>query len=103
MKALFCEETLDISIILSSDDVKGLKRDETITPILDMEYNGRNFLVMNSEKCKHYIDVIEPLNPSYQHYAVKLSDKAYEDLIRHKKCGDRYGGASKISVIIDEE
>ena len=101
MKSIFCEDTLDISIILSRKEVLNLKRNKYRTPVLEVEDKERIFHLMNTES-KEYIGILEPRNLSNPHYWIRINDNAYMDLIRNDICGTRYGNSSKINIFVKD-
>jgi len=104
MKALFCESTADISLVVSKHEAEKLKHTQEATLFLHAEHKGLAFSLMNSNpKDTSYIQIMEPKNKSALHYYIKMSDRAYADLMRDGQCGTRYGMSSKIHVTIDDE
>lgn len=104
MRAMFCEDTQDITLILSRTEAERLKSTKEITPFLNAGDKGIEFSLMNSNpKNKCGIQIIEPRSPSYPHYTIKISDIDYESLIRDGRCGTRYGNSSKLSIVIDND
>ena len=108
MRAKFCESTLDIALLISREEAEKLKRVEGCIPVLTAENKGLTFHLTNSDfqgqpKPIGRIKVMEPRNPSFPHYYVKLPDDAYTELIRNGECGTRYAGSSKVKVIIEDE
>ena len=99
---MFCESTGDINYFLSSKEASELRRSTGFTPIIETEDKEMVFHLLNSVVTK-YMEIIEPRDSSFPHYYTKLSDYAYEELIRDKRCGTRYGNSSKVNAIIDDE
>ncbi len=105
MKALYSEDG-DINIILSRKESEALKGTVESTPLLGVESkNGRTFRILYpmSPPAKDYIEVRANLNPDYPHFAVRLRDDAYADLLREGRCGTRYGEAKKVNVHIGDD
>lgn len=101
MKALFCESTSDIQLLLDRKEVIKMKRTVDCTPVLEAKDKGFSFSLMNS-KSEEYIRVHEPRNPvAYPSYTVVINDDAYKDLVRDDKCGTRYNEFSKVNIIIE--
>lgn len=105
MKAKFCEETLDILLILSEEEASQIKRDDKAgaVPFLTAKNRGYIFSLMNSANMRNDIQVIEPHSSQHSQYYIKISDSMYAELLRHKRIGTRYASASKVSIAIDSE
>lgn len=100
MKAIFCETTLDISLLLTPQEAAGSKRKKDCAPALEAESKGLIFHLIGT-KSKEYLKVIEP-SGDYNHYWISISDLAYEDLIKSNRCGTIYGNSSKISISVED-
>ena len=100
MKEMFCKQTSDITLILSEEEARQLKRSKEATPCLTSEGETTIFHIMNTQT-KDYIKVKEPVLPS-PGYWITLGDVAYRDLLTNKRCGTRYGDASKINVLVND-
>ena len=101
MRALFCETTSDISLLLSRLEAVRLRRTKECTPSLEAESKGLVFHLMGTQS-KEYIRIREPQG-DYNHYWVTINDSAYDDLIRNGECGTRYGNSSKVKVFVSDD
>jgi len=101
MRAVFCETTSDISLLLTRKEVVGLRRTREFSPSLEAKTKGFVFHLIGT-KSAGYMKVREPQG-DYNHYWVSISDSAYDVLIRMDECGDRYGSSSKVKVCVMEE
>jgi len=98
MRALFCEKTLDISLFLSEQEIRKLRRNKDSNPVLNASHKSLEFYLMNSSNL-NYIKVIEPRTLAVSSYWITINDAAYDTLVREGRCGTRYGASSKISVM----
>ena len=103
MRVLFCETTRDITYLVSDDDIKEFTPTEEAFPSLSVRVKGFDFYLGHLMfSTKTYMKITEP-KQDHDVFWTNLSNDAFKDLIANKKCGTRYAGASKITVIIDNE
>jgi hypothetical protein len=108
MRALFCESTLDINLILSKAEIDFIRKSKQSTLSLCAGCGEREFYLSRYsdlvETQIDYIDVVEPKQEQdIPTWMVTLSDRAYEDLALQGKCGTRYVAESKITVSLDPD
>jgi hypothetical protein len=101
MRAVFCETTLDIILLLSRKEIVDLRRTEECTPYLDVETKGVVFHLSGIQS-KEYMKIREP-EKNGNDYWIKINDSAYDELVRNNRCGTRYGNSSKVTVCLDED
>jgi len=107
MRALYCEATCDINLILEEGELKELRRSQYATPVLSAESKRRTFCLMNpssANKVPGQIDVKEPRqsDDSCQTYFIRIGDEALQTLMRDGRVGTRRAGGSKVNVILEQ-
>lgn len=108
MRVNYCEETGDIFLILTRKEAIEVKRVDYkprggYTPCLEAKANEQVFCLTNSNpRNGDFIGLKEPRSYEFPYWYIKISDRAYEALMRDGRAGTRIVGDSKVSIILEE-
>lgn len=101
MRAIFCDVSSDITLLLTKKEIADFKRTEDCSNVFEAKTKGYLFSLIGTQS-QEYIKVREPTKGN-ENFWISISDSAYYDLVRNNECGTRFGNSYKIKICLDDE